>query len=85
MTYKSKNIDDPYYPRLLNEAEAAAMLRKSVHWLRRMRVQGETNLIPFRRIGSSIRYDERDVLNFIEQAKQFETKNLSPFTEFKNS
>lgn len=64
------------YPKLLNEFEVALILRKSVHWLRRMRVQGKTNLIPFRRIGSSIRYDERDVIQFIEQAKQVPNKSF---------
>jgi predicted DNA-binding transcriptional regulator AlpA len=53
--------------KLLTEHEVSALIRKSVHWLRRKRWEGGDNSIPYRKLGSSVRYAEIDVLNWIQQ------------------
>ncbi len=53
--------------KLLTEHEVAAIIRKSVHWLRRKRWEGGIESIPYRKLGSSVRYAEADVLNWLEQ------------------
>jgi predicted DNA-binding transcriptional regulator AlpA len=53
--------------KLLTEQEVAALIRKSVHWLRRKRWEGGAESIPYRKLGSAVRYAESDVLNWIEQ------------------
>lgn len=53
--------------KLLTEQEVAALIRKSVHWLRRKRWEGGTESIPYRKLGSAVRYAESDVLKWIEQ------------------
>ena len=53
--------------KLLNEQEVAKLIRKSVHWLRRKRWEGDKYSIPYRKLGGSIRYVEADVLNWIIQ------------------
>ena len=58
---------DIAFPHLLTEQEVAPLIRKSVHWLRRQRWIGGPNSIPYRKLGSSVRYDQQDVLQWIEQ------------------
>jgi hypothetical protein len=50
--------------RLLTEKEAAEMRRQSVRTLQAERVRGGD--CPFVKLGSSVRYREIDVVNFIE-------------------
>ena len=52
--------------KLLTEQEVAALIRKSVHWLRRKRWEGGADSIPYRKLGASVRYAEADVLCWIE-------------------
>jgi len=52
--------------RLLTEKEVAPLIRKSVHWLRRKRWEGGTDSIPYRKLGSSVRYDQHDVIRWVE-------------------
>lgn len=53
--------------KLLTEQEVSTLIRKSVHWLRRKRWEGGSNSIPYRKLGSSVRYAETNVLNWIQQ------------------
>ena len=57
----------PTQIKLLTEHEVAILIRKSVHWLRRKRWEGGQDSIPYRKLGSSVRYAESDVLSWIEQ------------------
>ena len=54
-------------PILLTEKEVAPIVRKSVHWLQRKRWEGGQDSIPYRKLGSSVRYDQQDVLAWIEK------------------
>lgn len=53
--------------KLLTEYEVSVLIRKSVYWLRRKRWEGGADSIPYRKLGSSVRYSEMDVLNWIQQ------------------
>lgn len=55
------------YIKLLTETEVAALIRKSVHWLRRKRWEGGNDSIPYRKLGASVRYAENDVFYYIAQ------------------
>lgn len=60
-------LTNPIVIKLLTEHEVAALIRKSVHWLRRKRWEGGTESIPYRKLGSAVRYAESDVLKWIAQ------------------
>lgn len=51
-------------PRLLNQKEVAQIICLSTAWLEMKRVKGGG--IPYRKLGRSVRYDERDVIDWIE-------------------
>lgn len=66
MSTMTTAVIEPQKPiTLLTEHEVSALIRKSVHWLRRSRWSGDG--IPYRKLGHSVRYAESDVLNWIEQ------------------
>ncbi len=50
--------------RLLSQKEVAKMIGLSEAWLERKRWEGGG--IPYRKLGRSVRYDEKDVINWIE-------------------
>jgi predicted DNA-binding transcriptional regulator AlpA len=61
--------------RLLKQKEVAALVSKSEAWLERMRWLGGG--IPYKKIGRSVRYDEREVLRWIsEQPTRTSTSDL---------
>ena len=59
------------FPRLLNQKEVASIIRKSEAWLERQRWLGEG--IPYRKIGRSVRYQEDDILSFLEEQPKINT------------
>ena len=59
------------FPRLLNQKEVASIIRKSEAWLERQRWLGEG--IPYRKIGRSVRYQEDDILSFLEEQPKIKT------------
>ncbi len=58
---------------LLNEHEVAARLGVSHRSLQKWRVTGSP--LPFIKIGNCVRYDERDVLAFIEAQRRRSTSD----------
>jgi hypothetical protein len=61
------SISTSSFIQLLTEKEVAVLIRKSVHWLRRKRWEGGPDSIPYRKFGASVRYDQLDVIKWIEQ------------------
>mgnify|MGYP006431491995 CR=1 FL=1 len=59
------------FPKLLNQKEVASIIRKSEAWLERQRWLGEG--IPYRKIGRSVRYQEDDILSFLEEQPKIKT------------
>ncbi|SVD12352.1 uncharacterized protein METZ01_LOCUS365206 [marine metagenome] len=59
------------FPRLLNQKEVSVIIRKSEAWLERQRWLGEG--IPYRKIGRSVRYQEDDILSFLEEQPKIQT------------
>jgi len=59
------------FPRLLNQKEVASIIRKSEAWLERKRWLGEG--IPYLKIGRSVRYQEDDILSFLEEQPKIKT------------
>ena len=59
------------FPRLLNQKEVASIIRKSEAWLERQRWLGEG--IPYLKIGRSVRYQEDDILSFLEEQPKIKT------------
>ena len=59
------------FPRLLNQKEVSVIIRKSEAWLERQRWLGEG--IPYRKIGRSVRYQEDDILSFLEEQPKIKT------------
>jgi hypothetical protein len=59
------------FPRLLNQKEVSVIIRKSEAWLERQRWLGEG--IPYRKIGRSVRYQEDDILSFLEEQPKINT------------
>lgn len=51
------------FPELLSQNDVAKLLGKSTAWCERMRWQGGGP--PFRKIGRHVRYEKRDLLNWI--------------------
>ena len=68
------NIQQPSAPRLLKEAEAAAILNIEVATLRRWRWAGKPNL-PFHKIGAAVRYESADLSAFIEAGRRNSTSS----------
>jgi predicted DNA-binding transcriptional regulator AlpA len=59
--------------KLLNQKQVAEIIGLSEAWLERMRWVGGG--IPYRKIGKVVRYDESDVLNWVNQhTKQTQIK-----------
>ncbi len=71
------NIQQPSAPRLLKEAEAAAILNIEVATLRRWRWSGKPEL-PFTKIGAAVRYDPRDIEALIQAGRRTSTSSLGP-------
>lgn len=67
MTNISRIDITPPSLKLLTEHEVVTLIRKSVHWLRRKRWEGGEDSIPYRKLGASVRYDEADVLSYIQR------------------
>lgn len=62
--------------KLLNQKQVAEIIGFSEAWLERKRWEGGG--IPYRKLGRSVRYDERDVLDWIEaHGKQNSTSAYS--------
>ena len=59
------------FPKLLNQKEVSVIIRKSEAWLERQRWLGEG--IPYRKIGRSVRYQEDDILSFLEEQPKIKT------------
>ena len=59
------------FPKLLNQKEVASIIRKSEAWLERQRWLGEG--IPYLKIGRSVRYQEDDILSFLEEQPKIQT------------
>ena len=59
------------FPRVLNQKEVASIIRKSEAWLERQRWLGEG--IPYLKIGRSVRYQEDDILSFLEEQPKIKT------------
>ena len=59
------------FPRLINQKEVSVIIRKSEAWLERQRWLGEG--IPYRKIGRSVRYQEDDILSFLEEQPKIKT------------
>ena len=59
------------FPKLLNQKEVASIIQKSEAWLERQRWLGEG--IPYRKIGRSVRYQEDDILSFLEEQPKIKT------------
>jgi hypothetical protein len=59
----SKKISALGEEALLDEFEMAALIGKSVQWVRSQRINGETNAgtIPYLKIGAAVRYRLRDI------------------------
>ncbi len=64
-------------PKLLKEAEAAAILNVEVATLRRWRWAGKPEL-PFTKIGAAVRYDPRDIEALIQAGRRTSTSSLGP-------
>jgi hypothetical protein len=64
-------MSNQIFPRLLNQKEVASIIRKSEAWLERQRWLGEG--IPYRKIGRSVRYQEDDILSFLEEQPKIQT------------
>ncbi len=64
-------------PKLLREAEAAAILNVKVATLRRWRWAGKPEL-PFTKIGAAVRYDPRDIEALIQAGRRTSTSALGP-------
>jgi predicted DNA-binding transcriptional regulator AlpA len=50
--------------KLLNQKQVAEIIGFSEAWLERKRWEGDG--IPYRKLGRSVRYDERDVADWVE-------------------
>jgi predicted DNA-binding transcriptional regulator AlpA len=61
------NYDGASTIKFLTEQEVSILIRKSVNWLRLKRCEGGPDSIPYRKIGKSVRYNEADVLAWIQQ------------------
>ena len=59
------------FPKLLNQKEVASIIQKSEAWLERQRWLGEG--IPYLKIGRSVRYQEDDILSFLEEQPKIQT------------
>ena len=59
------------FPKLLNQKEVALIIRKSEAWLERQRWKEEG--IPYLKIGRNVRYQEDDVLRFLEEQPKIKT------------
>ena len=59
------------FPKLLNQKEVASIIQKSEAWLERQRWLGEG--IPYLKIGRSVRYQEDDILSFLEEQPKIKT------------
>jgi predicted DNA-binding transcriptional regulator AlpA len=58
--------------KLINQKQVAEIIGLSEAWLERKRWEGGG--IPYRKLGRAVRYDERDVLDWIEaHGKQYST------------
>ncbi len=64
-------MSNQIFPRLLNQKEVASIIRKSEAWLERQRWLGEG--IPYLKIGRSVRYQEDDILSFLEEQPKIQT------------
>ena len=56
---------------MLNQKEVSVIIRKSEAWLERQRWLGEG--IPYLKIGRSVRYQEDDILSFLEEQPKIQT------------
>jgi hypothetical protein len=64
--------------KLISEKETALLISKSIHWLRRQRWKGGADSIPYRKIGTSVRYNEVDVIKWInDRMLQTETVKIN--------
>ncbi len=70
------NIQQPSAPRLLKEAEAAAILKLKVTTLRRWRWAGKGPR--FVKVGAAVRYDSADLSAFIEAGRRSSTSDPGP-------
>jgi len=61
--------------KLLNEKELSKILNVSVHFLQKKRRTG--GLIPFRKIGSAVRYLRSDLENYLTQQRYDSTSEYS--------
>ena len=59
------------FPRLLNQKEVASIIRKLEACLERQRWIGEG--IPYLKIGRNVRYQEDDILGFLEEQPKTQT------------
>jgi len=62
------------FPKLLNQKEVSLIIRKSVAWLERQRWLKEG--IPYLKIGRNVRYQEEDVLRFLEEQPKTKTYSV---------
>jgi predicted DNA-binding transcriptional regulator AlpA len=60
-------------PKLLNVNQAAERLGLSVSYLNKKRLVG--GFIPFVKIGSSVKYDPRDIAAWVERQKRHSTSD----------
>ncbi len=67
------SVEFPLLPALVNEAEAAHLLRLSVKTLRRWRWAGKGPR--FVKIGAAVRYDLADLTAFIEAGRRTSTSD----------
>lgn len=67
------NVHGDITMELLTENEAADIIKMSVHWLRRARHKKEPNQPPYLKIGSSIRYEKKEVMKWLREKKKFKT------------
>lgn len=56
--------------KLYTEKEVAEMLKLSVYTLREWRARTGTKSIKYLKIGGAIRYEEREILKFLERCRQ---------------
>jgi hypothetical protein len=59
---------------LLNEKEAAAILRVSVSKLQKDRIRGDG--VPFVSLGRSVRYKTKDIISYIEENTRSSTSQV---------
>ena len=63
---------------LVTTPEAAELLRVSEHWIRASRFRPELDGPPFIKIGRSVRYDLRDIEDWVNRRKFRGTHELLP-------